>query len=402
MTIRKFKLDYDWGALVSELDELFPLDTYLYHDEHPNPNGVYYYNIPESKFPVHIKEAIERSIHHKIKCKGWMWDWRCMTTELLIHTDTLRSSSSDWNVDIFENDPSVIGRPPITVNIAMENDFRLDVQNQKTKEWESVIYGPGDIVVFNNNTQSHGGNALNDLENIPRRSLNCYIDGDDLFDDEEYWNVSSINVPWPTITTKIEDGQKVPLQENYSFDDMAYLDSPEAYSIFETQADIIITKQCKGIVDVGCRHGPVLDILHSKGYTDFEYMGFDTSEEPIHIAIEKWKSHDNIEFRCESWNDMASFMVDFDVDQVMWSGVLLYMPNDHFKFFKKIVCDLYKSPNAIIQEPMTAQRHWAPGLLLNRISDDFDKYKSTFKQFKETKLDCEIFAGRRVIVDVTI
>lgn len=406
MTIRKFKLDYDWKAFVAELDEMFPLDAYLYHDEFPNPKGIYYQNIPEAQFPVHIKEAIERSIGRKIRCKGWMWDWRCKTIDLLRHVDTLKAAHhtgiSDWDTDVFEKDPIVFGRPPITVNIAMENDFQLDVQNAKTGEWESVIYGPGDIVMFNNNTQMHGGKVLNDTSNISRRALNCYLDDDDLFDDDDYWNISSKNVPWPIITTKIEDGQRVPLQENYNFDDMAYLDSQEAYSIFETQADIIISKKCKGIVDVGCRHGPVLDILHSKGYTDFEYMGFDTSIEPIAIAQNKWKDHENIEFRCESWDDMTTFMVDFNVDQVMWSGVLLYRPNDHFEFFKKIVNDFYKSPNAIIQEPMNTQRHWAPGLVLNRISDDFDRYKSEFKSFKEIELDCEIFAGRRVIVDVTL
>ena len=77
-------------------------------------------------------------------------------------------------------------------------------------------------------------------------------------------------VPWPEIKTKINNGQKVPLKEDYAFNDMAYLDSKEAFKLFETQADIIIKKQCKGIVDVGCRHGPILDILYTKGYTDFD------------------------------------------------------------------------------------------------------------------------------------
>ena len=210
------------------------------------------------------------------------------------------------------------------------------------------------------------------------------------------------NIPWPIIKTKIDNGQKVPLKEHYTFNDMAYLDSPEAYELFETQADIIIAKQCKGVVDVGCRHGPVIEILHAKGYTDFEYMGFDTSLEPILIATDKWKDYNNIEFRCESWNNMETFLVDFDVDMVIWSGVLLYRPDDHFEFFNKITKELYNSANAIIQEPMPTQRHWESGLILNRISDNMQEYKAAYKQFKEHKLDLEIFAGRRLVVDVTL
>ena len=405
--IRKFKLDYDWREFVRELDELFPLEVYEEHIEHPNPLGIWYHNISEENFPKHLQEAIERGIGYPIKKKGWMWDWRCQTTELLEHVDTLSNAHvtgiSEWDKVVFEDDPSKFGRPPITVNIAMENDVHLYVKNNETGEYEHCIYGPGDIVMFNNNTQAHGVYTLNDPTNIPRRALNCYLDVDDLFDvDHDFWNQPSENVPWPEIKTKIDNGQKVPLKEDYEFSDMAYLDSPEAYELFETQANIIIEKQCKGIVDVGCRHGPVLDILHSKGYTDFEYMGFDTSKEPIDIATEKWKDYDNIEFRCESWNNLEAFLVDFDVDQVIWSGVLLYRPADHFEFFNKITNEMYKSPNAIIQEPMPWQRHWKAGLILNRISDDMEEYKNMYKEFKEYKLDLEIFAGRRLVADVTL
>ena len=405
--IRKFKLDYDWREFVRELDELFPLEVYEEHIEHPNPLGIWYHNISEENFPKHLQEAIERGIGYPIKKKGWMWDWRCQTTELLEHVDTLSNAHvtgiSEWDKVVFEDDPSKFGRPPITVNIAMENDVHLYVKNNETGEYEHCIYGPGDIVMFNNNTQAHGVYTLNDPTNIPRRALNCYLDVDDLFDvDHDFWNQPSENVPWPEIKTKIDNGQKVPLKEDYEFSDMAYLDSPEAYELFETQANIIIEKQCKGIVDVGCRHGPVLDILHSKGYTDFEYMGFDTSKEPIDIATEKWKDYNNIEFRCESWNNLEAFLVDFDVDQVIWSGVLLYRPADHFEFFNKITNEMYKSPNAIIQEPMPWQRHWKAGLILNRISDDMEEYKNMYKEFKEYKLDLEIFAGRRLVADVTL
>ena len=158
----------------------------------------------------------------------------------------------------------------------------------------------------------------------------------------------------------------------------------------------------QGIVDVGCRHGPLNEILYYRGYTEYEYFGFDTSPEPIKYGQETWQEFDNIEFRCESWNEQATFLINFDVDMVIWSGVLLYRPDDHFEFFNKITKELYNSPNAIIQEPQATQRHWKADLELNRISDNMQEYKAAYKQFKEHKLDLEIFAGRRLVVDVTL
>ncbi len=404
--IRKFKLDYDWKEFVRELDERYPLENYKFHKEFPTANGTYHHDILEGDMPPHLKEAIERSLGFKIKDYYFLWDWRCLTTTLSQHRDTYKAAKhtgiSDFDSHVFETTADEIGKPPLTVVVALENDFRIDIQDSESKEWLSVIYGPGDIIFFNNDKDLHGGQVLNDPNNISRRSLNCYVDHKEV-EGLNWLNEKVVhNVPWPEIKTKIENGQKVPLKEDYEFSDMSYLDTPEAYELFETQANIIIEKQCKGIVDVGCRHGPVLDILHEKGYTDFEYMGFDTSKEPIDIATEKWKDYDNIEFRHESWNDLETFLVDFNVDQVIWSGVLLYRPDDHFEFFNKITNEIYKSPNAIIQEPMSWQRHWKAELILNRISDDMEQYKNMYKEFKEHKLDLEIFAGRRLVVDVTL
>tara|TARA_B110000977_G_C11011519_1_gene467871 strand:- start:706 stop:1473 length:768 start_codon:yes stop_codon:yes gene_type:complete len=251
------------------------------------------------------------------------------------------------------------------------------------------VFRKGDLLFMDQLLTSHRRSAVKNKERTLWRTA---------FD----YKKTSKQAPWPIIKTKIDNGQKVPLKEDYAFDDMAYLDSKEAYPLFELQADIIIAKGCKGIVDVGCRHGPVLDILYAKGYTDFQYMGFDTSLEPIVIAQKKWKDHDNIEFRCESWNDMEAFLVDFKVDQVIWSGVLLYRPDDHFKFFKKITSELYGSINAIIQEPMPWQRHWRSGLILNTIADDLLDYKDDSEKWVEHKLDLEIFAGRRLVVDISL
>ena len=404
--IRKFKLDYDWKEFVKELDERYPLEDYKFHKEFPTANGTYHHDILEGDMPPHLREAIERSLGFKIKDYYFLWDWRCLTTTLSQHRDTYKAAKhtgiSDFDSHVFETTADEIGKPPLTVVVALENDFRIDIQDSESKEWLSVIYGPGDIIFFNNDKDLHGGQVLNDPENISRRSLNCYVDHKEV-EGLDWLNENIVhNVPWPEIKTKIDNGQRVPLKEDYEFSDMSYLDTLEAYELFETQANIIIEKQCKGIVDVGCRHGPVLDILYAKGYTDFEYMGFDTSKEPIDIATEKWKDYDNIEFRHESWNDLATFLVDFDVDQVIWSGVLLYRPDDHFEFFNKITNEIYESPNAIIQEPMSWQRHWKAELILNRISDDMEQYKNTYKEFKEHKLDLEIFAGRRLVVDITL
>jgi len=404
--IRKFKLDYDWKEFVRELDERYPLEDYKFHKEFPTANGTYHHDILEGDMPPHLREAIERSLGFKIKDYYFLWDWRCLTTTLSQHRDTYKAAKhtgiSDFDSHVFETTADEIGKPPLTVVVALENDFRIDIQDSESKEWMSVTYGPGDLIFFNNDKDLHGGQVLNDPENISRRSLNCYVDHKEV-EGLDWLNENIVhNVPWPEIKTKIDNGQRVPLKEDYEFSDMSYLDTLEAYELFETQANIIIEKQCKGIVDVGCRHGPVLDILYAKGYTDFEYMGFDTSKEPIDIATEKWKDYDNIEFRHESWNDLETFLVDFDVDQVIWSGVLLYRPDDHFEFFNKITNEIYKSPNAIIQEPMSWQRHWKAELILNRISDDMEQYKNTYKEFKEHKLDLEIFAGRRLVVDITL
>lgn len=209
------------------------------------------------------------------------------------------------------------------------------------------------------------------------------------------------DIPWPVLDEH-EEKIEVPLREDYKFEDMWYLDTPEAYPIFEVQADIIIKHQSKGIVDIGCRHGPVLKILHDKGYTDFNYMGFDTSEEPINIARHAWNNFNNIEFRCGSWEDKNIFNVDFNVDQVIWSGVLIYRPDDHFKFFNSITKELYNSKNAIIQEPYHEQRYTDPRLVLHTITNEMQEYKNTYQIYNDQIVDCEIFLGKRLVVDITV
>jgi trans-aconitate methyltransferase len=210
------------------------------------------------------------------------------------------------------------------------------------------------------------------------------------------------NIPWPTINDQTSEFVNVPLIENYKFKDMWYLDTEQAKPLFEKQADIIIQKQCKGIVDVGCRHGPVNAILHEKGYTDYRYMGFDTSVEPIELAKQQWIQFPNIEYRNVSWNDKSKITVDFDVDQVIWSGVLIYQPDEHHQVFHDITVDLYKSKNAIIAEVYHDQKYKEDRLLLNTITHEMDQYSQRYSQVDQTLLDCEIFSGRRLVLDITI
>ncbi len=207
------------------------------------------------------------------------------------------------------------------------------------------------------------------------------------------------NIPWPTIKLSTDDRMVVPLKEEYTFHAMWYLDTPEAKPIFERQADIIIEKQSKGIVDIGARHGPVNKILQEKGYTDYKYMGFDTSVEPIAMAKETWKDHSNIEYRNTSWNN-KDIEVDFDVDMVIFSGVLLYEA-DHYGLFNRMM-KLYNAKNAIIQEPYHEQRHYDERLVLKTITQDMDMYKANSKSYKEHITDCELFLGKRLIADICL
>ena len=85
--------------------------------------------------------------------------------------------------------------------------------------------------------------------------------------------MSTDNIPWPQLPDDMGDGIIVPLRKQYLMDDMWYLDTNQAKPIFEKQADIIIENNYKGIVDVGCRHGPINEILYYRGYTEYEYFG---------------------------------------------------------------------------------------------------------------------------------
>jgi trans-aconitate methyltransferase len=211
-------------------------------------------------------------------------------------------------------------------------------------------------------------------------------------------------MPWPRIGTKDINGPvEVPLKKEYLFRSMDYLDTKEARPIFDIQKDIIIKNNFKGIVDVGCRIGIVNDYLHEAGYINYEYMGFDTSPQPIAYAKERWEEFDNIEYRIADLMDKSSIAVNFKVECVIWSGILLYFPNNHYEVFKKIQ-EFYNAQNAIIQEPCKMQdsNKCLKNMHLNTIENELEYYKSIFNCKLDITVNCNIFSGRRRIVHLCL
>jgi len=212
-------------------------------------------------------------------------------------------------------------------------------------------------------------------------------------------------VPWPRVDIKAAAAAKnvdVPLKEEYLMRSMDYLDTDEAKMIFDAQADIIMKNQMTGIIDVGCRIGRINDILHDRGYTGYSYLGFDTSPEPIAYSQQVWSEYQNINYRHASWDERDKIAARFPVDCVIWSGVLLYRPDDHQRLFEELTIDFYKAKYAIIQEPMPEQSHWLPGLALHTIAGDLSQYKNKYSFYREQVLEAPIFSGRRKIVEIHI
>ena len=199
---------------------------------------------------------------------------------------------------------------------------------------------------------------------------------------------TSKEVPWPKIGTI---SGEIPMKRRYALRDMSYLDTLEARPIFETQADLVIKNNFKGIVDIGCRHGPINDFLHEKNYKDYNYYGFDTSPEPIEYAQKRWP---NFEYEVRDWANLKE--VKFNVDCIIFSGVLLY-EKEHYKMFTDIM-KFYNCNNAIIQEPYHEQKYYEERLKLKTITNDMQQYN-----FKEKIIvEAEIFCGRRLVGQVEL
>tara|TARA_B100001094_G_C18184686_1_gene802988 strand:+ start:1834 stop:3108 length:1275 start_codon:yes stop_codon:yes gene_type:complete len=216
----------------------------------------------------------------------------------------------------------------------------------------------------------------------------------------EIKNVHRVNgIPWPRLPKNAQEIVEVPLKQDYKLRSMSYLDTQEARPIFEKQADIIIENNIKGIVDVGCRIGTINDVLHQKGYKDYNYFGFDTSPQPIEFANEVWRNNDNISYAVGNMYD--NIPVDFEVDCVIWSGVLLYDPNNHMQLFNNVTFEYYNSKHAIIQEPCKEQHpsKWLPNMRLNTIEQDLYKYKEQYN-YQDWVVDANIFSGKRRIAHI--
>ena len=216
----------------------------------------------------------------------------------------------------------------------------------------------------------------------------------------EIKNVHRVNgIPWPRLPKNAQEIVEVPLKQDYKLRSMSYLDTQEAKPIFEKQADIIIENNIKGIVDVGCRIGTVNDVLYQKGYKDYNYFGFDTSPQPIEFANEVWKNNDNINYAVGNMYD--NIPVDFAVDCVIWSGVLLYDPDNHMQLFNNLTFEYYNSKHAIIQEPCKDQHpsKWLPNMRLNTIEQDLYKYKEQYN-YQDWVVDANIFSGKRRIAHI--
>lgn len=219
-----------------------------------------------------------------------------------------------------------------------------------------------------------------------------------------YKQDSDDTVPWPRIGNAFEYSEKneegkfeIPLKQEYSLGSMDYLDHPNALPIFKTQAEQIILNECKGIVDVGCRWGPTNSILKDAGYTDYDYYGFDTSSEPIQYGTSLHTDNPRIEYEIRSWDELRE--VDFNVDCIIFSGVLLYEPDGHRDLFDRIV-RFYKPKMAIIQEPCFEQDDdkWEKDLHLNTIERELDSYIADYPNHEDVTVNCDIFSGRRRIV----
>jgi SAM-dependent methyltransferase len=227
--------------------------------------------------------------------------------------------------------------------------------------------------------------------------------------DKEKYGYKPVNYvngcPWPRLSTKdVTDTVNVPLKEEYLMRSMDYLDTAEAKPIFDKQADIIIKNSIKGIVDVGCRIGIINNILYERGYTDYSYMGFDTSPEPIAYATEVWADFPNIEYRCASMYNLQDIAVNFNVNCVIWSGILLYAPDSHLDLFHNLTVNFYNAKYAIIQEPCKDQSSdkFLPNLKLNTIENELHLYKEKYTAYRDWIIDADIFSGKRRVAHICI
>jgi hypothetical protein len=175
---RKYKLQTDINEFVNLVDTNYPLSTYEFYKKFPTPNGGYFLNTYE--LPKEICNIISDSIGYPIHDYAFLWNWACITTELLAHIDDYESANGGKNkeheISDFHKVVYTESVKPLNLIVALENWTRTDIYNPNSQVWESVTYGPGEILLFDNEKYLHRATVLHNPHNVPKRSLNCYVD----------------------------------------------------------------------------------------------------------------------------------------------------------------------------------------------------------------------------------
>lgn len=167
------------------------------------------------------------------------------------------------------------------------------------------------------------------------------------------------------------------LKKSYTIEKMSYLDSEEASILYKKQAEIIKQYGLKHIVDVGCRIGEVNKYLDEY---DYDYYGFDTSEEPIEYAQKKYP--DKL-FEVRDWDNLRQM----ECDVLIFGSVLIYDSNP-ISMFERIV-DFYKPKRSIVHEVDNTNTEDLPYTDL-----------SYFSKHTQYKFKLNIPVGHRTIIDV--
>ena len=199
---------------------------------------------------------------------------------------------------------------------------------------------------------------------------------------------------WPTQPNGAIFLDKIRLDKTTRLD---YLDSIEALPLRTTVAEIIKKHNCKTVVDVGCGVGRMYDFIDVE-----KYMGFDDDWRLINPGK---RARPAADLRIASWKDLDRLDVEFDVDCLLFLGVLSYaMPEYpevfdknglHYNMFHDMV-NLYRPKIIIIQEILAEQTLVSASNELQTLPLD---YYMNFNPASH-ELDLPIWCGHRVILEI--
>jgi|TARA_R110002124_G_C8960236_1_gene514013 hypothetical protein len=205
------------------------------------------------------------------------------------------------------------------------------------------------------------------------------------------------DIIWPTKTDGTRYTDKIVLNRPSLLN---YLDCESASPLRTTIADIIDKNNCKNIIDVGCGQGHINDLVCIDNY-----MGFDPDSRSVRHAKKRYAHEDNIEFRNCGWGNDSDIQVEFEVDCLMFVGVLSYAIPEYPEIFKtngwhydafNRLCKLYNPKIVIIQEILQEQTHIVDSNELRTLDLHY------YKQFKHKyyELDLPIWCGHRAILEI--